>query len=180
MCLWFILGHVYICIVMTSVIQLIQCFCFVTVSISLGCPVNGYIEVNQITITIRIHSTHKNRCRPEVIQTNVTPYPDTISEWHFVCNVCLFATCEEQECVCSGVNGISMSEKSRMQRCNYASCYIICTLYLTVNSIEQSPSWEANTSSTSQEIPQRFITAFTRAHQLSLSWARSVQSLQSY
>jgi hypothetical protein len=44
--------------------------------------------------------------------------------------------------------------------------------------MEQSPSWEANRSSASQEIPpfygtRRFITALTRARHLSLSWAIS-------
>jgi hypothetical protein len=44
------------------------------------------------------------------------------------------------------------------------------------------PSWEANRSSASQEIPafyatRRFITAFTTARHLSLFWARSIQSM---
>ena len=48
--------------------------------------------------------------------------------------------------------------------------------------MEQSPSWEANSSSASQEIPcilwnQRFIIPFTTAHPLSLSWVTAVQSL---
>jgi len=43
--------------------------------------------------------------------------------------------------------------------------------------MEQNPSWEANRFSSSQEIPhicgtRRFITAFTGARYLSLSWAR--------
>ena len=47
---------------------------------------------------------------------------------------------------------------------------------------EQSPSWETNQFSASQEIPRlcgtrRFNTAFTKARQLSLSWARPVQSV---
>jgi hypothetical protein len=48
--------------------------------------------------------------------------------------------------------------------------------------MEPSPSWEANRLSASQ-IPrffywtQRFITAFTSARQLSLSWASSIQSM---
>jgi hypothetical protein len=51
--------------------------------------------------------------------------------------------------------------------------------------MEQSPSWEANKSSATQEIPrilcnpEVFITAFTRAHHPSLSWARSIQSISS-
>jgi hypothetical protein len=48
--------------------------------------------------------------------------------------------------------------------------------YLLTYSMEQSPSWEANRSSASQEIPafygtRRFITAFTSARHLSLSWS---------
>jgi hypothetical protein len=50
------------------------------------------------------------------------------------------------------------------------------------NSKKQNPSWEANRFAPSQEIPrilwnQKFITAFTRARQLSPSWARSIQSM---
>ena len=46
-------------------------------------------------------------------------------------------------------------------------------------SMEQSPSWEAKRSAASQEIPafygtRRFITAFTSARHLSLSWASSI------
>jgi len=48
--------------------------------------------------------------------------------------------------------------------------------------MEQSPSWEANRFAARQEIPalygtQRFITAFTSARHLSLSWASSIQSI---
>jgi len=51
--------------------------------------------------------------------------------------------------------------------------------------MEQSPSWEANRFSASQEIPRilwnpKFITPFTSARQLSLSWARSIQSITSH
>ena len=47
--------------------------------------------------------------------------------------------------------------------------------------MEQSPTWEAKTSSTSWEIPafygtRRFITVFTTACHLSLSWTRLMQS----
>jgi len=54
--------------------------------------------------------------------------------------------------------------------------------YLLTHSIEQSPSSEASRFSASQAIPRfywirRFITAFTKARHLSLSWVRSVQSL---
>ena len=49
-------------------------------------------------------------------------------------------------------------------------------------SVEQSLSWEANRFSASQEVPhfygtRRFITAFTRARHLSISWASSIQSI---
>ena len=48
--------------------------------------------------------------------------------------------------------------------------------------MKQSPSWGATRFSASEEIPpfygtQRFITAFTTAHHVSLSWDRTVQSL---
>jgi hypothetical protein len=61
------------------------------------------------------------------------------------------------------------------------SAFIILT-YLLVHSMEQIPPWEANRFATSQEIARiygtwRFITAFTSGRHLSLSWARSVQSV---
>ena len=48
--------------------------------------------------------------------------------------------------------------------------------------MEQSPPWEASLFSTCQELPtfygtRRFITVFTRMHNRSLSWARSIQSM---
>jgi hypothetical protein len=51
--------------------------------------------------------------------------------------------------------------------------------------MNQSPSWEANRFSAGQEIPafceiRRFITAYTRALHLSLSWVSSIQLLRSY
>ena len=55
--------------------------------------------------------------------------------------------------------------------------------YLCTHSMEQSPSWEANWFTASQEIPcilwnpRRFITAFPSARYLSLSWASSIQSI---
>ena len=53
--------------------------------------------------------------------------------------------------------------------------------YLLTHSMEQSLSWEANRFWASQDIPlfygtRRFITAFTSARHLSLSWASSIQS----
>jgi hypothetical protein len=50
------------------------------------------------------------------------------------------------------------------------------------NSMQQSPSWEADSSSATQEIPRlfvtrRFIAAFTTARHRSLSWGRTIQSM---
>ena len=49
--------------------------------------------------------------------------------------------------------------------------------------MEQSPSWESNRFAASQEIPhifgtRRFLTVFTSARHMSLSWANSIQSPQ--
>ena len=57
--------------------------------------------------------------------------------------------------------------------------------YLLTYSMEESPSWEANCFSASQEIPwilrkPTFPYPFTRAHHLSLSWARSIQNMSPY
>jgi hypothetical protein len=54
--------------------------------------------------------------------------------------------------------------------------------YFLTYSMEQSPSWEVNRFSASQEFSRilwnpRFITALTSARHLSLSWASSVQSI---
>ena len=48
--------------------------------------------------------------------------------------------------------------------------------------MEQNSSWEANRLSDTQEIPafhgtQKFITAFTRARHLFISWARTIHSV---
>jgi len=53
---------------------------------------------------------------------------------------------------------------------------------ILLHSMEQGPSWEANIFSACQESPsfygtRRFITAFTSASHLSLSWARSIPSM---
>ena len=45
------------------------------------------------------------------------------------------------------------------------------------DSMEQRPSWEPNRFLATQEITRVFITAFTIAHHLSLSWTRSKHSL---
>jgi hypothetical protein len=54
--------------------------------------------------------------------------------------------------------------------------------YKVTNWLEQSPAGEANRHSLVKKFPafcgtRRFITAFTRARDLSLSWARSIQSM---
>ena len=56
--------------------------------------------------------------------------------------------------------------------------------YLITYSMQHSPSWEAGQFSAIQEIPRiignpRFITAFSSARYLSLSWARWLQSMVS-
>ena len=58
---------------------------------------------------------------------------------------------------------------------------LIVILYLLTYSMQQDPSWEANWFAASQEIPsfcgtRMFITAFTSAHHVSLSWASSIHS----
>ena len=57
---------------------------------------------------------------------------------------------------------------------------MIC--YYQPNSMMHNPAWETNKFSASQENPphlwnQRFIIAYKRASHLSLSWARSIQSM---
>jgi hypothetical protein len=57
--------------------------------------------------------------------------------------------------------------------------------YLLTHSTQHSPSWEANQFAASQEIPRilwnpKFITAFTSASQLSLSWASTIQSIHEH
>ena len=54
--------------------------------------------------------------------------------------------------------------------------------FLLTRSMERSPSWDVNRFAVSQEISwsfgtRRFITAFTCARHLSLSWSSSVQSI---
>ena len=55
--------------------------------------------------------------------------------------------------------------------------------FLLIYSMQQNPSWEAYRFSASQEIPafygtRRFITAFTSAPHISLSWASSIQYIR--
>ena len=62
--------------------------------------------------------------------------------------------------------------------------YILYSIvYLLTGCMEQCPSWETNWFSASQEIPafygnHSFITAFTSAYHLSLSWAHTSGSIQ--
>ena len=66
-------------------------------------------------------------------------------------------------------------------------CVCVCVLSVTIeihskNPIGDSPFWEGNRSSSSRETPRiywtlRFITISTTARPLSLSWARSIQSM---
>jgi len=58
--------------------------------------------------------------------------------------------------------------------CRSLSEIPICFPSLLTYSMEHSP-WEANIFSASEEVPRRFITAFTSARHLSLSWASSIQ-----
>jgi len=60
--------------------------------------------------------------------------------------------------------------------------YVLAYLFTYVFTPWSSPSWKANRSTTSQKLtaiyePRRFITAFTSDRQLSLPWARSIQSI---
>ena len=62
------------------------------------------------------------------------------------------------------------------------TCTLLMLTLLLTYSMEQSPSWEANrffgqSNSPHFMEPLRFITAFTSACHLSLSWARSIQSM---
>ena len=66
----------------------------------------------------------------------------------------------------------------------YSTCSAQQTHGLTY-SMEHSPSWEANRFSASQEIPHilwnpKVHTVYTSARHLSLSWARSIQSIPPY
>lgn len=66
-------------------------------------------------------------------------------------------------------------------RRNWLSSNLDYLTSLTVNSMHQNPSREANSSGTGQEIPPfhgtwRFITTFTRAHHYTISWVQWNQS----
>ena len=69
------------------------------------------------------------------------------------------------------------------------SCHFCYNLYKVnciciTNSVEQSPSWEANRCSASQEGPSILwtmsITVFTNTCHLFMFWARSIQSMPSH
>jgi hypothetical protein len=60
--------------------------------------------------------------------------------------------------------------------------YTYLFTYLLTLTMEQCPPWEANRLAASKKFPafyetRRFITAFTSARHLSLSWASSIQSI---
>jgi hypothetical protein len=64
----------------------------------------------------------------------------------------------------------------------WCSQLLYLVTYLLTYSVEQSPSWENNRFPASQEISrilwaERFITLFKSARHLSLSWARTIQSM---
>ena len=67
---------------------------------------------------------------------------------------------------------------------NIILLYILyCIAYLLTGSVEQSPPWKTIRFSARQEIPQfygnqSFITAFTSAYHLTLSWADASGSIQ--
>ena len=59
---------------------------------------------------------------------------------------------------------------------------VVFFVYLLIHSIEQSPFEKLTISQLVKKFPafygtRRFITAFTSARHLSLSWARSIQSI---
>ena len=82
----------------------------------------------------------------------------------------------------------SQEDKNHSYCCSACLVYRICLYNITCllnYSVEQSPSWEANRFSAAKKFPafygtQRFITAFTSARHLSLSWATSIQSISSH
>jgi hypothetical protein len=85
---------------------------------------------------------------------------------------------------CSNAEPDQSSSKNAML-CNItrlSSSILVGRNTITTNSKQQSPSWEAKSPSTTQEISafcgnRRFITAFTRARYLSLFWDRYSQSM---
>ena len=65
------------------------------------------------------------------------------------------------------------------------SLWRVAVILLLTNCRERSPSWKADSSSSSQETPafdgtRRFITMFTRACHCYVSWARWIQSTSSH
>jgi hypothetical protein len=84
-------------------------------------------------------------------------------------------------CVSPGIRD-KVSVKQEMNKCKELTFKWLNELMMNIaNSVEQSPSWEVIANQLVKNFPvfnetRRFITAFTTACYLSLSWARSIQS----
>jgi hypothetical protein len=96
-------------------------------------------------------------------------------------------------CYSSSTRWISWQERRMPTKCHgcrsacrhIARWVILACLLLTYLLTELSPSWEAANYAATQELASiyqtwRFIIVFTRALNLSLSWARSIQSIPSH
>jgi hypothetical protein len=75
-------------------------------------------------------------------------------------------------------------EKKTIKCINTREQYLTPILF-TTNSMQQSPSWKTNSCLDCWEIPcllqnQKFITVFSTAHHLCLSWTRRIQSILPY
>jgi hypothetical protein len=83
--------------------------------------------------------------------------------------------------VFTGTLHLSSCNLTIVRQLTYLLTYLFT--YLLTHSLHgQSPSWESNQFSASQEIPlfygnRMFVTAFSSARHLSLSWATSIQSV---
>jgi hypothetical protein len=82
-------------------------------------------------------------------------------------------------------SGRGEDKNSQPRRESNTRTPIVRLLDKTTWKITSSPSWEADSHSSSQEIPRlywnrSFITVFTAAHHWSPSWARRIQSTTSH
>ena len=142
-------------------------------------------ETSVQTYTTLCKSSEGHRCMGNNRHVNLKTYTNT---WpvslSFLRSNTLPATSDIiQDCAQVIVHGLCVV-KLWVSR---GSCSILCILtylltYLLTYSMEHSPSSEANQFSAKQEIPRifgtrKFITAFTIARHLSLSWASSIQSM---